>query len=99
MDTKNDIRVVVERLCTMAAGGPVNTKEKLNVKFSNAVNQIERIYDVNLDKPSELTVDQIVDICYNTNRHRALLKIKQYINEYQFNVADVFPPDEGVSIH
>lgn len=99
MPTKNDIRIVVERFFTMAAGGPVNTSEKISSKYQNVVKKVEETYDVELKK-DKLSVDQIVDICYNTNRARAIKKIKRLIDEYNVDAHEVFTSnDEGSSIH
>ena len=98
MSTKKDIRFVVERLFNMAAGGSVKTNEVTASKFPAVVKRIEETYDVQILDPS-LTVDQIVDICYNTNRARAIQKIKQYVNEYTIDVSEIFPPDIDASIH
>lgn len=97
MATKNNIRLVVERLFTMAAGGPVNTSEKAS-KYPNVIKKIEETYDVRIAS-NELTVGQIIDICYNTNRAKAIAKIKRYIGEYNIDMSEVFSNDEGASIH
>ena len=99
MPTKNDIRIVVERFFTMAAGGPVNTSEKISSKYQNVVKKVEETYDVEIKK-DKLSVDQIVDICYNTNRARAIKKIKKLVAEYSIDAHEVFANnDEGSSIH
>lgn len=98
MNTINNIRVVVERLFTNAAGGPVNTSKKTASDYPDVIKKIEEIYDVNLQDYKFLTVDQIVNVCFSTNKARAIAKIKLYIDEYNINASDIFS-DEGTSIH
>ena len=90
MSRLQDVRLVVVRLFTTAAGGPVNTTEKINPKFSNTIKQIEATYGVKLQNPESLSIDEIVEICYNTCRQKALKKTRDYINEYEIDVNELF---------
>lgn len=90
MSSLKDVRLVVVRLFTAAAGGPVNTTKKIQSKFSNTIKQIEATYGVKLPNCETLSIDEVVDICYRTCREKALKKIKGYIEEYEFDVKELF---------
>lgn len=91
MSNLKNVRTVVVRLFTRAAGGPVNTTQKINSKFSEVLKQIEATYGVKLPNKESLSIDEIIDICYQTSREKALKKIKGYIEEYEFDVNELFP--------
>ena len=91
MSSLKDVRLVVVRLFTVAAGGPVNTTEKISPKFSTAIKQIEATYGVKLPNHESLSIDEVVDICYQTCREKTLEKIKSYIVEYEIDANELFP--------
>ena len=99
METKKNIRLVVERIFTKTSGAPVNFDEKIGNRFSKAVSQIEQTYDVKFTRPAELTLEQISDICYNVSREKALSKVRRFVKEYEIKASEVFPFDQGVSVH
>lgn len=101
---KHEIATVVTRLFTIAAGRTVEVNENvksLNLnsdKCAQTIGQIEDIYRVKIGKNCKqmLTIEQIVDTCYDAAREKAIKKVKELMDEYHICLADVYGPNESI---
>ena len=100
---KNSIRSAVENIFSVAAGRPVKpayTASDLKLapeKYLVVCNQISNIYGVKISKDANLTIEHIVEICYNCCRANALEKAKKLIGEYSISASELF--NDAASIH